>query len=294
VAKRFTDTNKYKKPFLRGLQGAYKLLWDFLYHDCDHAGIWIVDFEIAQVYLGADMPVNKKDALKFFNTEDETRVIELDGGKRWFIPSFIEFQYGNLSEKNKAHSNIILVLKRYGLLDENLKITEKKNKPLSSTFKAPSEEHICPLQGDKEMVKEKEMEKEMEKDFGKSENLLSPIIPQMCDLWYASFSTYTKDRDSDFSGMGKILQFMVKQANVSIIESDSKAKILNTLQLIADQVNRETFWVNKPIKSIANNIQEFYNHIKNPVVNGKSKKSNNGDNLKHRVASGFDSRFGSG
>ena len=51
MAKRFTDTNKYKKPFIRGLQGAYKLFWDYLYHDCDHAGIWIVDFEIAQTYL---------------------------------------------------------------------------------------------------------------------------------------------------------------------------------------------------------------------------------------------------
>ena len=77
MAKRFTDTNKYKKPFIRGLQGAYKLLWDYLYHDCDHAGIWIVDFDIAQVYLGADMPVNRADALKFFN-KDEVRIIEID------------------------------------------------------------------------------------------------------------------------------------------------------------------------------------------------------------------------
>ena len=59
MAKRFTDTEKYRKPFLRGLQGAYKLLWDFLYHDCNHAGIWIKDFEIAQIYIGNDMPINE-------------------------------------------------------------------------------------------------------------------------------------------------------------------------------------------------------------------------------------------
>ena len=95
MAKRFTDTNKYKKPFIRGLQGAYKFFWDYLYHECDHAGIWIVDFEVAQLYVGKDMPINKEDALKYFNN-GEKRIIEIDNGIRWYIPSFIEFQYGRI------------------------------------------------------------------------------------------------------------------------------------------------------------------------------------------------------
>jgi hypothetical protein len=157
VAKRFTDTNKYKKPFIRALQGSYKLLWDFLYHDCDHAGIWIVDFEIAQAYVGADMPVNNLDALKFFNA-DELRIIEIDGGKKWFIPSFIEFQYGVLSEKNRAHINVISVLRKYLLLNTDLSI--KKSKPLTS-----------PLQGAKEKEKEQEKEQEPEIEGGAGETL---------------------------------------------------------------------------------------------------------------------------
>lgn len=108
MAKRFTDTDKYKKPFIRGLRGAYKLLWDYLYHECDHAGIWIVDFEIAQIYLGSDMPVNKKDALKYFNL-GENRVIEVNGNK-WFLPSFIEFQYGELNPENRAHNSVLTIL----------------------------------------------------------------------------------------------------------------------------------------------------------------------------------------
>jgi hypothetical protein len=117
MAKRFTDTNKYKKPFIRGLQGAYKLLWDYLYHDCDHAGIWIVDFEIAQILIGNDMPVNKKDAIKFFN-DGEQRIIEVDNGKKWFIPSFIEFQYGELNPENRAHNSVITILKKYNLWND--------------------------------------------------------------------------------------------------------------------------------------------------------------------------------
>lgn len=144
MAKRFTDTNKYKKPFIRGLQGAYKLLWDYLYHDCDHAGIWIVDFDIAQIYIGLDMPINKKDAIKNFNN-DEKRIIEFDKNK-WFIPSFIEFQYGELNEKNRAHNSVISILKKNNLYD-------------------PKKGLIRVLKGYKDKDKDKKKDKEQLKDI---------------------------------------------------------------------------------------------------------------------------------
>jgi len=144
MAKRFTDTNKYKKPFIRGLKGAYKLLWDYLYHDCDHAGIWIVDFDIAQIYIGFDMQVEKNEALKLFNN-DECRIIEIDNGTKWFIPSFINFQYGELNEKNRAHNSVIQILNKNNLL--------KENKPLTSPLKGAKDK-------DKDMVKDKDKDKE--------------------------------------------------------------------------------------------------------------------------------------
>jgi hypothetical protein len=143
MSKRFTDTDKYKKPFFRLLQGPYKLLWDYLYHDCDHAGIWIVDFEIAQLYLGQDMQVNKIDALKFFNN-GEIRIIEFDCGKKWFIKPFIEFQYGELSPENRAHNSVIKALNKY-------KINIKKIRPL-----------IAPFKGAKDKDKDKDMVKDMD------------------------------------------------------------------------------------------------------------------------------------
>jgi hypothetical protein len=267
MAKRFTDTNKYRKRFFRSLPGAYKLLWDFLYHDCDHAGIWIVDFEIAQQFIGKDMIINEEMAFDFFNS-DELRVIPFDSNKKWFIPSFITFQYGKLSEKNRAHTAVIQILQKFCLLNEDLSPIQNLLKPL---WEVPK--------GDKDMVKEKEMDKDKEKEKVEKEKNADEkfIVPQMCLLWYASFSTYTKDMENDYSGMGKILQFMSRQANIKdTSDIDNQSKVLNTLQLIADQVNREPFWVNKPIKSIANNIQEFYNHIKNPINgNGKHKTTGN-------------------
>jgi hypothetical protein len=142
MAKRFTDTDKYKKPFIRGLQGAYKLLWDYLYLDCNHAGIWIVDFEVAQIYLGSDMAVNKEDAIKYFNN-GEIRIVEIDNGKKWFIPSFIDFQYGELNENNRAHNSVIQILNKYKLFN---------NKGLIRVYQEPMDKD---KDKDKDKVKEK-------------------------------------------------------------------------------------------------------------------------------------------
>jgi hypothetical protein len=122
------------------LPGAYKLLWDYLYHAGDHAGVWIVDFEITQIYLGQDMPVNKEDALKYFN-QDEERIIELNHGSKWFIPSFIEFQYGILNENNKVHHSILQIFKKHNI-----------------DFKGLGRGLHSPKDKDKEMDKDKDKE----------------------------------------------------------------------------------------------------------------------------------------
>lgn len=130
MAKRFTDTEKWKKHFIRGLDAPYKLLWIYILDECSAAGLWDVDIEVAQIKLGVKL---KKDvAINSF----DGRITVLDKGTKWFIPSFIEFQYGNLSSNNKAHTQTIIILNKYGLLYEDLKL-----KPLE-----------CSLQGDKDMV----------------------------------------------------------------------------------------------------------------------------------------------
>ena len=114
MSKRFTDSDKYKNPFFKSLPAAYKLFWDYLYHDCNHAGIWIVDFEVAQIRIGKDVLINQEDALKFFNNEEE-RVIILNHGSKWFIKPFIDFQYGKLNPENKVHLSILNILEKYNI-----------------------------------------------------------------------------------------------------------------------------------------------------------------------------------
>ncbi len=118
MAKRLSDTDKWKKPFIRGLQGAYKLLWLYILDDCDHAGIWQVDFEVAVIRIGED--VTSEKALKEFG--DKIQV--LNGGTKWFIKDFIEFQYGELKDNNRLHVSV------KNLLDKN---KVGATKPLASS-----------------------------------------------------------------------------------------------------------------------------------------------------------------
>lgn len=137
MAKRFTDTEKWKKPFIRGLQGAYKLLWLYICDDCDHAGIWQVDFEVAKIRIGEDICL--PDAIDCFGD----KIVIFDNGNKWFIPSFIEFQYpSGLNPDNRAHNSIIILLEKYNLL-------KNENKPLTS-----------PSEGCKDMDKDMDMDKD--------------------------------------------------------------------------------------------------------------------------------------
>ena len=152
MAKRFTDTEKWKKPFIRGLQGAYKLLWLYICDDCDHAGIWQVDMEVAAIRIGEK--IDLKEAIKSF----DEKIIILDKGNKWFIPSFLEFQYpSGLKSDNRAHNSVIILLEKY-----NVRIS--KDKPL-----------ISPLKGAMDMDMVKDMDKDMvkgEKKVKFKENIL--------------------------------------------------------------------------------------------------------------------------
>lgn len=107
MAKRLTDTDKWKKPFIKSLPPEYKLLWLYLIDDCDIAGIWQVDFEVAELRLG--IKLSQEKALRFF----KEKIVAFDNGTKWFVQDFISFQYGNLTDKNKMYNPVNLILSKY-------------------------------------------------------------------------------------------------------------------------------------------------------------------------------------
>jgi hypothetical protein len=114
MAKRLADTDKYKKKFIKELPVAYKLLWDYICLECNHAGIWEVEFDIAQSRLGEDITLDQNRAIELFN-KDEKRIVVLNSGSKWFIRPFIDFQYGKLNPMNKVHASVINLLAKEGI-----------------------------------------------------------------------------------------------------------------------------------------------------------------------------------
>lgn len=118
MAKRFTDTDKWKKEFLKSLPSAYKIFWLYLCDECSNIGIWETS-EVDVACLRTGETFKLKRALELFN-KGEHRVHEFDGGKKWFIPGFVTFQYGDdfaiKASKNRLIDQAINHLTRLDLL----------------------------------------------------------------------------------------------------------------------------------------------------------------------------------
>ena len=104
-----TDTDKWKKRFLRELKPQHKLLWFYILDDCNHAGIWDVDIEVASIRVGEEL-INDMLPQAFLD-----KIVIFDNGEKWFIPEFIEFQYGELNPNSNVHKSVIALLEKYNL-----------------------------------------------------------------------------------------------------------------------------------------------------------------------------------
>lgn len=134
MAKRFTDTEKFKDKWYRRLTPVLKCLWEYLISECNHAGVLEIDLEAMSFHIGAE--ISLKDLKKF---DDRIFFISDD---LIFIPKFISFQYGELNPENKVHRSVLEILNKYNL---------DPSKPLASTLLGTKDK-------DKESVKESDKE----------------------------------------------------------------------------------------------------------------------------------------
>lgn len=111
MAKRFVETTAWDDPWFRNLPANYKLFWLYLCTRCDAAGVWKVDPEAVNFFIGEKIILSK--ALELFNTkngeEGKTRVAIIAPGK-WFLIHFIDFQYGKLTPNCPPHRKVIEAL----------------------------------------------------------------------------------------------------------------------------------------------------------------------------------------
>ncbi len=180
MAKRFTDTEKWKKKWIRELNPDMKLFWFYLLDNCDHAGIWEVDIDLASFQIGVKL--DEARILKVFSR----KIVPFKDGK-WFIPKFIEYQYGELNENVNAHKSVIKILKKYGL--------NKKNQQLPNSSSGT--------------VQDMDMDMDKVKDKGGEKNQLESIESKLSDysekyptlniqFYYDSFVDYLKAKGKQY------------------------------------------------------------------------------------------------
>ena len=145
MAKRFTDNEKWKKTFFKSLSTVNKLFFLYILDDCDHAGIWHVEPEIASLRIG------EKIDIQLAKEELGKHIYEFDNGEKWFIPFFIEFQYGSLNPSVNAHKSVIDRLKKRNLSEIYQQFINCSSRVMDKDMDKDK---------DKDKVKDKEEDKE--------------------------------------------------------------------------------------------------------------------------------------
>tara|TARA_R110000744_G_scaffold41284_1_gene93400 strand:- start:1930 stop:2673 length:744 start_codon:yes stop_codon:yes gene_type:complete len=153
MAKRYFDTDIWKKRWFRSLSPMYKSSWWYIISQCDHAGFFEPDIDIMSIFVGEEL--NEKELMEIFSD----RIEYLENGK-WFIPKFLQFQYkvshpDELNLSNRVHKSVYDRIKKY----DNL------FRPLDEASKGHTR---VMLGASKEMEGVKDKDKDKDKAISKS------------------------------------------------------------------------------------------------------------------------------
>ena len=144
IAKRFTNTDKWRDEWFIELSKDNKLIWNYLCDNCTNAGRWKKSFK--HLNFCCDVSLGESDMKDIFNG----RVI--DCGTYFFMPKFLKFQY----PKGLNSSKPAIVSVRNEILEYNLTVIIKEQL---------GNDYI--IVKDKDKDKDKEKDKEKDKDIKK-------------------------------------------------------------------------------------------------------------------------------
>lgn len=101
--KRFTDIEIWDKEWYMELNPTLKCLTKYIFDKCDASGCWKPNWKLASLHINDTVTIDDLKRLP----KDQYEVLE--NGKI-FIPDFINFQYGTLSEKSPAHNPVFTAI----------------------------------------------------------------------------------------------------------------------------------------------------------------------------------------
>lgn len=171
MAKRFTETNKWADPWFQDLSPVLKCAWVYILDNCDAAGVWVVNEKLLTFQIG------KGCAWSDVKGAFGDRLIEFTAGRVW-VPKFIAFQYGTLSEAAKPHQRVIALLKSFGLYSSY----QSKEYP-KGIDTLEEEEEDEDKEEDKEEDKDEEEDEEGERGPGKGGRARNLIWDCLCEVF---------------------------------------------------------------------------------------------------------------
>lgn len=266
MAYRFLDTSYFRSPFVRGLEAPLKSLYSYIITDCSGAGIWTADIPIASIYIGIQLDENRVREVFI----DSGKAVDLLNGK-WFFPDFIQHQHPKgLSEKNPAHSNIILELKKYNLIDENLRVLEAPRKGLKGPSKGTK---VMVMGKDKVMEEDMVMDKEKVKEK-KSEN----FVFQNCMKIYSDFIQKKTGVKAKITGAdGKAMKDIISYLTSIVTDKADPKGVENALEYIFTNWEKAEPFLRNQLKLIQINSNLI--NIINQIKNGQSKPTNKAEQV---------------
>lgn len=190
MAKRFTDSNKWKDTWFQDLPTKYKLFWVYLLDECDAAGIWKPNIRLACFQIGE--PFEELELKRVFGDR-----ITITGDGYWFIKKFIEFQYGELSEHSKPHQSVIKILEKHNIKGYAKGIYTLKEK-------------------------EKEQDKEKDKDEFNDKEITVVLPIEKCKEIALADPRWVKANNAVWQELDKFNEYLERQGTYQINPLDYK------------------------------------------------------------------------
>lgn len=145
MAKRLTDTEKWKDDWFISLDNDYRIIWQWLLDNCSHAGF--CKRSMALLNLMCRTNITEEQLL----ANMEGRVII--HGNDWFIPKFIKFQYSTLHSQKPAVVSVVRELFEKKALEMIPESFGDDYKIISFSFS-----NHCKMIKDKDKDKDKDIE----------------------------------------------------------------------------------------------------------------------------------------
>lgn len=249
MAKRFTDSDKWKDDWYISLSNDYKIVWQWLLDNCSHSGLC----KRSVFLLNTMCKVNlTEDEIISFGND---RIIIIDD--YWFIPKFLKFQYSTLLSAKPAIISVVKDIFTYKLQDFIPKSFGNDYIIVSKSFL-----NHCQIikDKDKDKVKVKEQLNEIiynteNSNFEKNEEDM--IVTEMMKVWNKHNPKSLFDIDKDYPSCldiaYKIAQ--VKGWSKSDVIKFNELHVLKSWSKIMTFIKSDNFFQNWPLKNINNNFQ---------------------------------------